>query len=227
MDNRKLSSTSLDDNSASSFDLNILNGSSNGKFVSIQQLVPKRDELEIKESDVTISFNESTSSSPTLTPNTTPMTSPLGKLPLTILEFSQEEKDIIFNDAVTKFNLKPKSTKDFLVSKRIIGGTAQEIAHFIFTQPKLSKRRVGEYIGQLDTFNQRVCEALFAMYQLSAMSLDNALRMLTRQFRLPGEAQQIDRILEKFAISYHNQNPGVFLSSDTAYVLSHRTVRAQ
>jgi cytohesin len=40
------------------------------------------------------------------------------------------------------------------------------------------------------------------------------------QFRLPGEAQQIDRILEKFAARYHTENPGVFFSPDTAYILA-------
>jgi Sec7-like guanine-nucleotide exchange factor len=32
-----------------------------------------------------------------------------------------------------------------------------------------------------------------------------SLRKLCRQIRLPGEAQQIDRILERFAALYHDQ----------------------
>lgn len=39
-------------------------------------------------------------------------------------------------------------------------------------------------------------------------------------FRLPGEAQKIDRIMEIFASRYHENNPGVFASPDTAYVLA-------
>ena len=50
--------------------------------------------------------------------------------------------------------------------------------------------------------------------------MDAALRVLMMQFRLPGEAQQIDRILEKFASRYHEMNPGVFLNADTAFVLA-------
>lgn len=69
-------------------------------------------------------------------------------------------------------------------------------------------------------FNQCVCDELFLKYEFAGKSLDGALRVLMMQFRLPGEAQQIDRILEKFAARYHEKNPGVFLSSDTAYVLS-------
>lgn len=65
-----------------------------------------------------------------------------------------------------------------------------------------------------------MCEQLFSKYDFRGDTLDAALRKLLYQFRLPGEAQQIDRILEKFATHYHRQNDGVFLNSDTAYVLS-------
>ncbi|XP_016395120.1 cytohesin-3-like [Sinocyclocheilus rhinocerous] len=39
-------------------------------------------------------------------------------------------------------------------------------------------------------------------------------------FRLPGEAQKIDRMMEAFASRYCQCNPGVFQSTDTCYVLS-------
>jgi cytohesin len=137
-----------------------------------------------------------------------------------LIVYNEDELNSIYNEAVVKFNIKPKSVREFLVQKRVIRGFPKEIAEFISTQPKLSKRRVGEYIGNVDEFNQKVCEELFAKYDFSGKPLDQALRFLMLQFRLPGEAQQIDRLLEKFAISYHSQNPCVYLSSDTAYVLS-------
>lgn len=40
------------------------------------------------------------------------------------------------------------------------------------------------------------------------------------RFRLPGEAQKIDRIMECFAQRYHENNPGMFPDSDTAYLLA-------
>jgi cytohesin len=39
-------------------------------------------------------------------------------------------------------------------------------------------------------------------------------------FRLPGEAQKIDRMMELFARRYCICNPGVFGNSDACYVLS-------
>jgi hypothetical protein len=53
------------------------------------------------------------------------------------------------------------------------------------------------------------------------MDLDIALRKFLFQFRIPGEAAIIDRILEKFAERYFSQNSDtIFQSADTAYVMS-------
>lgn len=51
--------------------------------------------------------------------------------------------------------------------------------------------------------------------------LVTALRYFLEGFRLPGEAQKIDRLMEKFASRYCECNPnnGLFTSADTAYVL--------
>lgn len=137
-----------------------------------------------------------------------------------LIEYEETELTAILRDAVTKFNIKPKACRDFLVAKKVIQGLPAEVASFILNQPKISKRRIGEYIGAVETLNQLVCEQLFSRYDFHGDTLDAALRKLLQQFRLPGEAQQIDRILEKFASYYHRQNSSMFLSSDTAYVLS-------
>ncbi|XP_071633028.1 brefeldin A-inhibited guanine nucleotide-exchange protein 1-like [Temnothorax longispinosus] len=51
--------------------------------------------------------------------------------------------------------------------------------------------------------------------------LVTALKYFLEGFRLPGEAQKIDRLIEKFASRYCECNPnnGLFTSADTAYVL--------
>ncbi|RLN99976.1 hypothetical protein DYB28_002009 [Aphanomyces astaci] len=46
-------------------------------------------------------------------------------------------------------------------------------------------------------------------------------------FRLPGEAQKIDRMMEKFAERYHWNNPGVFPSADVAFILSFSVIMLQ
>lgn len=43
-------------------------------------------------------------------------------------------------------------------------------------------------------------------------------------FRLPGEAQKIDRLMEKFAQRYVSCNPEAFKSADVAYVLAYSVI---
>jgi brefeldin A-inhibited guanine nucleotide-exchange protein len=54
----------------------------------------------------------------------------------------------------------------------------------------------------------------------TGMSFDEAIRHYLSGFRLPGEAQKIDRMMEKFAERYCLQNPSVFPSADTAFILA-------
>jgi hypothetical protein len=43
-------------------------------------------------------------------------------------------------------------------------------------------------------------------------------------FRLPGEAQKIDRLMEKFAARFVSCNPEAFKSADVAYVLAYSVI---
>lgn len=52
------------------------------------------------------------------------------------------------------------------------------------------------------------------------LTIDHALRRLLSCFRLPGESQKIDRIMEKFAERYCKDNPAVFRNAGDAYILS-------
>jgi brefeldin A-inhibited guanine nucleotide-exchange protein len=56
------------------------------------------------------------------------------------------------------------------------------------------------------------------------MGFVDALRMFLQSFRLPGEAQKIDRYMLKFAERYIAGNPAVFANADTAYILSFSTI---
>ena len=54
----------------------------------------------------------------------------------------------------------------------------------------------------------------------TSMKFVDALRMFLQSFRLPGEAQKIDRYMLKFAERYTAGNPGTFANADTAYILA-------
>lgn len=56
------------------------------------------------------------------------------------------------------------------------------------------------------------------------MRIDSALRTYLETFRLPGEAQKINRIMESFGKHYHAQCPGLFKHSDGVYVLAYSVI---
>lgn len=58
------------------------------------------------------------------------------------------------------------------------------------------------------------------MMDFKGMRFDDAIRHYLSGFRLPGEAQKIDRMMEKFSERFCLQNPTVFPSADTAFILA-------
>ena len=56
------------------------------------------------------------------------------------------------------------------------------------------------------------------------MSFDTAIRMYLESFRLPGEAQKINRIMESFGRHYHAQCPSNFANADAVYVLAYSVI---
>ena len=86
----------------------------------------------------------------------------------------------------------------------------------------LNRTLVGEYISEPDEFSSKVLMAFIEYLDFEDMEFDNALRTFLSKFRLPGEAQKIDRIMEKFAHHYYEQNEknNIFPTEDQAYLLA-------
>lgn len=87
-------------------------------------------------------------------------------------------------------------------------------------RPCLSKQEIGEYLGEPDDFNKAVMAEWLRMDNYSGLGFDDALRMFLAGFKLPGEAQKIDRFMEAFSAEYFRANPDVFNEQDTAYTLA-------
>lgn len=66
-----------------------------------------------------------------------------------------------------------------------------------------------------DDFNIQVLHAFLELHEFTDLNLVQALRQFLWSFRLPGEAQKIDRMMEAFARRYCRCNPGVFQSTGT------------
>ena len=69
---------------------------------------------------------------------------------------------------------------------------------------------IGDYLGQHEEFPLAVMHAYVDSMKFSGMKFDTAIREFLKGFRLPGEAQKIDRIMEKFAERYEESAPMCF-----------------
>ncbi|KAJ7980503.1 Brefeldin A-inhibited guanine nucleotide-exchange protein like [Quillaja saponaria] len=126
--------------------------------------------------------------------------------------------------AISEFNRKPVKGVDYLISNKLVENTPASVAQFLKNTPNLDKAMIGDYLGQHEEFPLAVMHAYVDSVKFSGMKFDTALREFLKAFRLPGEAQKIDRIMEKFAERYCADNPGLFKNADTAYVLVYAVI---
>lgn len=119
-----------------------------------------------------------------------------------------------------KFNIDPDKGLEYLISNNLLNNTPEDIAEFLFSAEGLNKTMIGNYLGENSEFNLDVFRTFVELHDFQGRLLVDALREFLWSFRLPGEAQKIDRMMEGFAKRYCEQNPGVFTSPDTCYVLS-------
>lgn len=98
-------------------------------------------------------------------------------------------------------------------------------AFFFRYTPGLDKNMIGEYLGDPDGFHIQVLKEFTQTFEFSGMILDNALRTYLETFRLPGEAQKIDRIIEVFAERFYNlQTSDIFESKDSVFILCYSLI---
>ncbi|KAH9415543.1 Cytohesin-1 [Dermatophagoides pteronyssinus] len=119
-----------------------------------------------------------------------------------------------------KFNMDPKKGIEFLIAQNLVGNTPEDVARFLYKGESLNKTAIGTYLGEKIDFNLKVLNHFIELHDFKDSLLVQALRQFLWSFRLPGEAQKIDRMMEKFAAHYCHQNPGVFSNTDTCFVLS-------
>eukprot|EP00536_Pseudo-nitzschia_multiseries_P009846 jgi/Psemu1/258490/estExt_Genewise1Plus.C_2860061 len=134
-----------------------------------------------------------------------------------------KSKKRLMRKAARLFNIKSSKGIEFLVSSGIIAEpvTPRSVASFLRNGlvVGLDKKEVGVYLGELgkpavagkspkvwerDWFHKEVLEQFCSLFHFERQSLLDGLRMFLAAFRLPGEAQQISRIVQAFADSCGN-----------------------
>lgn len=129
---------------------------------------------------------------------------------------------------VNKFNMKAKRGIEYLRKNGFVTDDPKDIAEFLQkTDLGLDKTAIGDFIGEGKEFNKNILYALVDSLDFKGQDLDASLRNFLSIFRLPGEAQKVDRMMEKFAEKYWTDNPGTFVSADCAFVLSFSMIMLQ
>ncbi|KDN72250.1 putative Sec7 domain-containing protein [Colletotrichum sublineola] len=129
------------------------------------------------------------------------------------------------NNAIKQFNFKPKRGIKLLLQEGFIPSESpQDIARFLLTEDRLDKAQIGEYLGEGDPKNIEIMHAFVDAMDFTKKRFVDALRTFLQSFRLPGEAQKIDRYMLKFAERYVMGNPNAFANADTAYVLAYSVI---
>lgn len=126
----------------------------------------------------------------------------------------------LFLKGVSLFNAKPMKGVDFFIKQGFVQDDLQAIAAYLMTTPGLDKAAIGEYIGEGDKKAIKVMHAFVDRLDFTGVGFVDALRMFLQNFRLPGESQKIDRLMEKFADRYCDTNPKVFANAEPAYILA-------
>ncbi|KAL0083524.1 hypothetical protein F4703DRAFT_1862480 [Phycomyces blakesleeanus] len=131
----------------------------------------------------------------------------------------------LLQDGIRLFNWKPKKAIQLLANHGFLDiNDPQSKARFLLNTEGLSKTFIGEYLGEGEPENVATMHAFVDEMDFTGMKFLDALRLFLQSFRLPGEAQKIDRFMLKFAERYVNGNPGVFANADTPYVLAYHVI---
>jgi hypothetical protein len=149
-----------------------------------------------------------------------------GKKSLVQIYDSKKKRREEDSEIVLRFNQKPKAGISYAVKcGHIDGSDPTDVARFLLkNKDRFEKAQIGEYLGREPEYEKgfilKVLHEYVNLMDFDGLAFDTAIRYYLSGFRLPGEAQKIDRILEKFAERYSEQNPDAFPSADVAFILS-------
>ena len=91
----------------------------------------------------------------------------------------------------------PRSSKGGYASGGGAGACDKDVlARWFLTEEGLSTNKIGMWLGGANDLNKETLRHFASLLSFRGRSLDGALRYFLSLFKLPGEAQQIDRIMQ-------------------------------
>ena len=132
----------------------------------------------------------------------------------------QDKKELMVG--VELFNDRPKKGLQMFADKGIVPASleAKAVADFLRRTPTLRKDKLGELFGEPEDCYLAILREWLDAFDFASLEFDAAIRVFLESFRLPGEAQKIDRIMEAFAKRYFTQRRSCFADEDAAFVLA-------
>ncbi|ESW13849.1 hypothetical protein PHAVU_008G231400 [Phaseolus vulgaris] len=124
------------------------------------------------------------------------------------------------------FNRDIKKGLEFLQGSHLLPDKldAQSVACFLRYTAGLDKNLIGDFLGNHDEFCIEVLHEFARTFDFEDMMLDTALRLFLETFRLPGESQKIQRMLEAFSERYYEQSAQILANKDAALLLSYSII---
>ncbi|KAL7141011.1 hypothetical protein ABFS83_08G025900 [Erythranthe nasuta] len=127
---------------------------------------------------------------------------------------------------VDHFNRDPKKGLEFLQGLHLLPDKLdpRSVACVFRYTMGLDKNLIGDFLGGHDEFSVLVLHEFSRTFDFQDMNLDTALRIFLETFRLPGESQKIQRVVEAFAESYFEQSSDILVNKDAALLLSYSLI---
>ena len=143
----------------------------------------------------------------------------------------------VLAEAALRFSTKPQDGLKFLQAKGVLPSplTPASVAKFLRIAPGLPNECTGSFLGELGkdnpsyeadgkVFHREVLLCYVRSFELKGQTVLNCMRIFLSAFRLPGEAQQIDRILVAFSEYCHagsiEGNSGLLENPEVTYLLT-------
>lgn len=131
-------------------------------------------------------------------------------------------------EIIRQFNIKAKSGIELLQQMCQKHGLniSEELADLFITEKKqLNLEYVGDYLSSPDKGNQNTLKSFVDRMDFKDKTFANALREYLQTFKLPGEAQKIDRLVEAFGSKYCKDNNTQDIDGeDAAYLLAFQSI---
>ncbi len=147
----------------------------------------------------------------------------------------EKNKRILLDKAITlvKETGNVHKAVNYLVSSGYVSDSPESIATMLrLNAQAFGDQPLGDYLGEEGKYDKegefmnKIRLAYIRTMRFTGKSFDEALRELLTKggFRLPGEAQKIDRILDAFAKCFYQDNKDSYRDSDSLLVLAYAIV---